>query len=107
MSKRAFAIALALTFAALGILDLILRFSIRGWSDGWVIAARDPAKVLFHIVILPLAAYVLLRRLPSLRSFRGNWAVVVAGLVLLASGSAIPLSNGHEIFCGNTDPPQP
>jgi hypothetical protein len=101
------AMLLAFVFAGCGIADVVLRCVALGWYRGLVIAANDPAKALFHIYILPLAVYILLRRIELPWTFVRNAPTAVAGGAILCLGILIPLSDAHQIFCSDNDPPQP
>jgi hypothetical protein len=62
MSRAAKLTALALL--VLGISDVVLRCYLLGSLNALTLALQDPAKTLFHLMQLPLAAFVLLRDYP-------------------------------------------
>lgn len=56
------ALIVAGALAFLGVVDAALVF---GYADAWVPLLQDPGKFVFHIVLLPCAAYLFLRHYPE------------------------------------------
>ncbi len=77
-----------LVLLCLGLADAVLRIVIMGWSRGLHYCLHDPAKVLFHIVILPIAVVLLLRRTPPARlaAYVRTWPTLPRRLVLPFAG---------------------
>ena len=89
----------AILFLGTGILDLVLRVYYLGFSDSLTVILQDPAKTSMHILLLPLATYVLVSRFPNkqlslifqssrspakvslLKVFAVGWAIALVSII--------------------------
>lgn len=62
LAARHGALIVASALALLGFVDAVL---LLDYADSWVPLLQDPGKFVFHIVLLPCAAYLFLRRYPN------------------------------------------
>jgi hypothetical protein len=73
---------IALVLLVGGVLDLICRCVLLGSVNAFTLAFHDPAKTLFHLMQLPLAAFVLLRDYPITIVKRGLHTTRPIGMVI-------------------------
>jgi len=66
MTKRArTALVVAATLFVFGVIDAVWVIVITGWTDGIRYVAHDPGKSLFHVIVLPVAAALIVWRFPT------------------------------------------
>lgn len=113
-----FALLIFVLLMISGLLDIVLRFIFLGRLDWAILAvALDPAKSTMHVLLLPLAGYVLASRFPVgfvvqllweprstdkkvARIFSVSWAVLLLGII-----AAFIANDPQDGFCSRLPVP--
>lgn len=109
MRRQTFALTVGYLLAALGLADVGLRCIEIGIDDGLLAAAHDPGKVVFHVLLLPVASAVLVLEFP-IHFLRSAWSrsttiTVVIALVLFALAAGLAADDIKAGFCERRSSP--
>jgi hypothetical protein len=105
------ALSIAAGLATYGMLDVVMRAITLG--DAWLGlrgAALDPGFTGFHIVLLPLSAYLVISEFPT-ALFRSAWSrrrilFVVLGGTLVLAPVIVAVADARDAVCSRLSPPE-